>query len=83
LPLGRDRNVEHPIGPALVLNPQFSHRAVTRAGYSTAVRKPETWPLERQKNHDCIDRNLLGFCERIPPGFELVCDLDLPFQDSL
>src|ERR1035437_5146738 len=76
----RIEGVEHAIGTAFMLDAQLAH--IREAGTFQRIR---VGPLEvgdmlLQKPYGIVDAVLLLGVERIPPGAELVGELDIPLH---
>ena len=68
---------------ALVLDAEFTHRGMTRAGYPAAVRKREMGAALFQQQNYSLDGYTLGFGEPAPPDFEFIRNLDVPRHTSI
>ena len=79
----RVKDVEHPVGVALVLRAELAQGGMARSVYPAAVRKREMGATLFQQQDGSFDRDAFGFGESVPPRFEFIRNLDIPCHNQI
>ena len=62
----------------MMLHTEFTHRGMARAGHPATVWKREMGAALFQQQNYPLNRYTLRFGEPVPPGLELIRNLDIP-----
>ena len=73
-------SVKHPVGPSGMLDDQFLHVGMFRAGNHTRMRPPQRRSEALQKDDLGVYVLLLILRKMAPPRLELLGVFDLPFR---